>query len=481
MLDDKTPKIFISYSWGNTQRVVELAQRLVNHGVDVVLDKWSLKEGQDKYVFMEQCVTDSSIDKVLIICDKQYTEKANSRAGGVGDETMIMSSEIYGKANQEKFIPIIFERDDEGKEYTPAYIKSRIYIDLSDDEKYEPEYEKLLRNIYEKPLYSKPKLGKMPEWLEDDKTNLFPLQDLVRQIKGAATTKKAVSCVNRFTTEYIETLKTYRIEDLKASKQVFDRFVEMKTIRDVFLDFISALYDVDVSFADTMCEFIENMHNTLTCEKNFNANANSANPNDFEIYKIHLWELFICITAFLLYKRDYKNINGIVKNTYFLTYSPLSTATEATNYCRFRHHSRIIEEQYKPSTEDKNKYTLLGNEICTNRTKLPIYTKQNLASADLFLYQIRNGFDLPSIHMGDTRWFPNLYVYIEENESEWAKLKSRKFCEKIYDLFDVKSIDELKAVISKCEFDREMRYNNSFNSAPAILNYINVDEIGTLN
>ena len=27
-----------------------------SHGVEVVLDKWDLKEGQDKYVFMEQCV-----------------------------------------------------------------------------------------------------------------------------------------------------------------------------------------------------------------------------------------------------------------------------------------------------------------------------------------------------------------------------------------------------------------------------------------
>ena len=45
---DKIPKIFISYSWSSDALVLELANRLVFHGVDVVLDKWDLKEGNDK-------------------------------------------------------------------------------------------------------------------------------------------------------------------------------------------------------------------------------------------------------------------------------------------------------------------------------------------------------------------------------------------------------------------------------------------------
>lgn len=96
MIEDRVPKVFISYSWSSDALVLELAQRLVSHGVDVVLDKWDLKEGQDKYEFMERCVNDPEITKVLIICDKAYAQKADDRTGGVGDETMIISSEIYG-------------------------------------------------------------------------------------------------------------------------------------------------------------------------------------------------------------------------------------------------------------------------------------------------------------------------------------------------------------------------------------------------
>lgn len=49
---DRTPRVFISYSWTSTkfqQQVKELAERLVHDGVDVVLDIWDLKDGQDKF------------------------------------------------------------------------------------------------------------------------------------------------------------------------------------------------------------------------------------------------------------------------------------------------------------------------------------------------------------------------------------------------------------------------------------------------
>ena len=104
-MSTETKKVFISYSWKVQEKVIELAERLISNGIDVILDVYDLKEGQDKYAFMEQSVNDPSVDKVLIICDRSYMEKANDRSGGVGDETVIISPEIYGQMKQEKFIP----------------------------------------------------------------------------------------------------------------------------------------------------------------------------------------------------------------------------------------------------------------------------------------------------------------------------------------------------------------------------------------
>lgn len=482
MQEDRTPKIFISYSWSSDALVVPLAERLVSHGVDVVLDKWELKEGQDKYIFMEQCVNDPEITKVLIICDEAYAKKANSRTGGVGDETVIISSEIYGRMKQEKFIPVIAERDAEGNVFVPTYIKSRIYIDLSNEDTYEVEYEKLLRNIYQKPLYSKPKLGKRPEWIDEEKTNLFPLTDLIRQMKGANSAKKQQSCVNRFIEEYISTLKTYFIHGING-QQTYDRFVEMKAIRDVFLDFLAALAETELQFSDVICDYFERIHNTLTCGINFNPQSYSSNDGDYEIFNIHIWELFICTIVYLRHIGNYREINGIVANTYFLTTAHYNNDVIAKNYCAFRFYSRLIEESYKPTTENNRLYTLVGDTLCKAREKLPIYTSEAIAEADLFLYQIRNAFDLAceKNRWGDRYWFPTCYVYAKTSPCEWKKMKSRKFCAKMYKLFGVENLEQLKAVVAKCTPDSDMRYQRNFDSAPAILSCISLDEIGSVN
>ncbi|WP_254061202.1 toll/interleukin-1 receptor domain-containing protein [Bacillus velezensis] len=106
--DVKVPKVFISYSWSSDahkQWVLELAKRLVAEaGVEVILDRWHLKIGYDRYKFMEDSIRKA--DKVIVICDKTYCEKANNRVGGVGSETMILTPEIYEDTKQDKFIPI---------------------------------------------------------------------------------------------------------------------------------------------------------------------------------------------------------------------------------------------------------------------------------------------------------------------------------------------------------------------------------------
>ncbi len=152
----KIPKVFISYSWSSPEHeqwVVNLGERLFLDGIGVKLDKWDLKEGQDKYDYMEQMVKDADISKVLVICDSTYKDKADNRIGGAGTETQIISKEVYDKTDQEKYIPIITEFDDNCKPCVPAFLESRIYLDFSNDSVYEESYEKMIRNIYGKPLF----------------------------------------------------------------------------------------------------------------------------------------------------------------------------------------------------------------------------------------------------------------------------------------------------------------------------------------
>ena len=199
-------KIFISYSWGNSEHqewIVNLATRLMNDTIDVVLDRWSLKDGHDIFSFMEEMVKSDEIFRVLIISNKKYSEKADIREGGVGTETQIITPSIYSKEKQEKFIPIVIERDENGEPYLPIYLKSRKYIDFSRIETFEDSYEELLRNILEAPSLPKPKIGtKPPAYITESTINLSETNNKLRTIENQL--KKSNSVSNKELNNFID-------------------------------------------------------------------------------------------------------------------------------------------------------------------------------------------------------------------------------------------------------------------------------------
>ena len=162
------PQVFISYSSSKKEWVENLSTRLLADGVYTKVDILNLDYGNDVNVFMESIVNDKTIDYVLMICDKTYADKADARKGGVGSEAIIISSEIYGKIKQNKYIPVLVERDGDGKPYLPLFLKSCRFIDFSEEKEFETKYKELLRHIYKKSNSNKPQLGEQPKWLNDE-------------------------------------------------------------------------------------------------------------------------------------------------------------------------------------------------------------------------------------------------------------------------------------------------------------------------
>jgi hypothetical protein len=110
-------------------------------------------------------VTDATVKKVIMVCDRKYVEKANARAGGVGTESQIISPEIYSSSVQDKFAAVITENTDDGSACIPAYYRGRIYFDFRSGDSFEGAYEQLLRWLVDRPQHVKPKLGVIPESL----------------------------------------------------------------------------------------------------------------------------------------------------------------------------------------------------------------------------------------------------------------------------------------------------------------------------
>lgn len=474
---EERKKVFISYSWAVQPKVIELAERLMANGVDVILDVYDLKEGHDKYAFMEQSVNDPSVDKVLIICDESYTKKADNRSGGVGDETAIITPEIYGQSKQEKFIPIIFEVDENGKAYCPVYLKARIYFNLSTEEdQYEVEYEKLLRNIYNKPLFKKPAIGAKPEWLEQDTVDLSAIRDVIKQIRGhiKSDKSKADFLLRKANAFFIDTAKQYKLpRDQPRDEGLLLVINQLKIYRDLVADFCEALIYSSMPVAETMANLLEQLYNEL-----HDANGmGSYSESDFELYNYMCWELLICIIATLLFYERYEDVFKMATHTYFIKESYFGTSVKSESYFKFYAYMETIENVCKPKSEKPTLFTLTG-KILVERERKPILTKESISNADIVLYQL--GTVLNINRDIDGYWYPLSYIYHSGSQVIWQKLKSEEYCLKIAPLLGCKTVDEIKELLKKPLANTCTGYQRSFDSIPNILSNLKYEDIASL-
>lgn len=155
------PTVFISYSHDSPEHkkwVGEFASKLVEKGIDVILDQWDLGFGDDVPKFMEQSVANSA--RVLMICTETYVHKADDGKGGVGYEAMVVTGELVTNLGTAKFIPIIRQTGGESK--LPKCVGTRFYVNFSEGQNLDEEFERLLRELHKAPKLKKPALGPNP-------------------------------------------------------------------------------------------------------------------------------------------------------------------------------------------------------------------------------------------------------------------------------------------------------------------------------
>lgn len=159
---EEHPKVFISYSWESEPHkewVLRLATDLRTKGVDVILDRWHLRIGDDIAAFMDESVSDA--DYILLVCSPNYAEKSNARRGGVGYEQNIISGELLTETStRAKFIPLL--RAGNPSIALPRFLKSKLFVDFRDDDKYQPSLDQLLRHLFDASEYVPPMIGARP-------------------------------------------------------------------------------------------------------------------------------------------------------------------------------------------------------------------------------------------------------------------------------------------------------------------------------
>lgn len=141
----KPSSAFISYSHddeNHKQWVLKLCNDLSLQGIDVKFDQWN-PIGSNVQRFMESC---TEHDKVIIICTPNYVIKADAGKDGVGYEKAIITKEIIKDTNEDKYIPVIRKRT-LSLESVPKFLGHAIHIDMSDDNGYDLNLERLVKKI----------------------------------------------------------------------------------------------------------------------------------------------------------------------------------------------------------------------------------------------------------------------------------------------------------------------------------------------
>ncbi|PVZ15261.1 toll/interleukin-1 receptor domain-containing protein [Porphyromonas loveana] len=126
-------KVAISYTKSSEthfEKILNLTEQLGKNGIDFTIDYYDLHLGDDAFYFMENLIFNH--DYVLVICNQDYKNKADSYSGGVGNEARNLRV-ISGVPENNKVIGVVFEHDENQKVILPNFLRAGVYVDLTDD------------------------------------------------------------------------------------------------------------------------------------------------------------------------------------------------------------------------------------------------------------------------------------------------------------------------------------------------------------
>ena len=181
---------------------------------------------------------------------------------------------------------------------------------MENEDTYEAEYEKLLRNIYKRPEYTKPKLGKAPEYLFIEKDNLSNINKLERTVLKSDQQKRKEyksKCKGYFDAvqaEIISKKTKYDGGDIKAYGKLMlesiDSLIEIRnSVIRLFEDAYSGEYTLDI---DVVTEFLSNLLNISNDYGISRSNYEIDNDN----VKFFLKEVFLYYVAILIKHEQYE-------------------------------------------------------------------------------------------------------------------------------------------------------------------------------
>jgi hypothetical protein len=435
------PKLFISYSWStpsHEQWVLDLATQLAESGIEVTFDKWDLREGHDAVAFMEKMVTDPAITKVIMICDKTYSEKADGRSGGVGTETQIISRRVYESTSQDKFVAVVAERDENDSPFIPTYYASRIYIDLSQSERYAENFERLLRWVFDKPVYVRPPIGKPPEFVADANAPSLGTSALARRAIDSIRSDRgyASGALGEYLSTFSANLERLRLstKDALVDELVVNSIDTFAPFRNEFVQVMSAYlqYGEPGSTARSIHRFFESLiayyspPDTQTSWSHF----------EFDHFKFVVHELFLYTLSAYLQSEDYASAAHLLSEQYYLAKNADRGRNASVSFVVVRDNLKSLD--FRNQNKQLNRLSLRADflEKRSHSSGVPF---RNIMQADFVCFMRA---ELTTADRYD-RWWPETLVYATRQYGPFevfARAVSKAHLERLLPVLGISSL-----------------------------------------
>ena len=410
------------------------------------MDVFDLKEGQDKYAYMERMVTDQTVTHVLAFCDKAYAEKADARRAGVGTESQILSKEIYDKVEQSKVIPIVCEFADDETPTLPVFFKARKWIDFSSDEAINRNWEQLIRLLFGKPLYQKAALGRPPAFItEDSSLPPNPIAATFSSLKQAVFRGKPILAAYRrdfldACIDYADRLRTRNPADVNQLHQLlaktFNDCKQLTVARDFITDWV--LLESETTSPENLTEILLEFLERL-CQLRYRpAELTTWNDAWFEGHVVFVYETFLYVVAALLKT----NSHALLHSVFFNRHMDSRYGTpQLDNFGVFSGSAPSLNALIAPAGQQ---YKSPAAEIITRQAQRGDLPFTSLMQAELLA-------TLVAFASKDVLWFPQTLFYMGHGTTFpfFVRAAQHGNFTKLATIIGIQSADELRTPVKE--------------------------------
>ena len=350
---------------------------------------------------------------------------------------------------------IVTEKDESGKPYLPTYYKSRIYIDLSEPDKYAENFERLLRWIYNKPLYKKPEIGKEPNFLSTTESiSLGTTSSFKRAIDAIKNNKPtALGAMDEYFEIFSQNLERFRIVkyDGEFDDAVIRNIEEFIPYRNEAIQlFITiAQYTTDNEYIHKLHRFFERLISYLHKPQN----VNQWHEWDSDNFKFIVHELLLYAIAVLLKFERFEQTSFLLEPHYYMP--------ENSDYGHDVMVSITVFLEYMESLKYRNNRLKLRRlslraDLLKERSNVTGIDFRYLMQADFIIF-IRTNLEKKYDY---NKWWPETLLYLHHFNSAFeifARAASKKYFEKAKCLLAINSPEDLDDLLkSYAEGQKEL-------------------------